>query len=204
MFRPNRIITTALASLLFASLPAAAGTINIDFEHFPGADGILGTADDVAAPNEYINPLNTQFASLGLNFSQGTLFQAPFYDGNPNNHFLSSTSPVATFSVPVFGLSIQSKSYWDATLTAFDSHGNVIASNVLLNPNAGSDFYLGTLALSSTQQIYGFSVLPSNPNYILNLDNLVITTSPVPEPEQYAMLAAGLALLASRVKRRAN
>lgn len=202
MFRPNRLIAAVLASLCFASLPAAAGSINIDFEHFPGADGVLGTADDVT-PSGFTS-LNTQFSAIGVNFSQGTLFQADFFDGNANNHFLSSTSPIGTFSVPVFGLSIQSKSYWDATLTAYDNQGNVIASNVLNHPNAGSGFYFGTLSLTSSQRIYGFSVTADTPNHILNLDNMVLTTSPVPEPSQYMMMVAGLALLATRFKRRAK
>jgi hypothetical protein len=200
MFHPLRAARITLATLLFASAPAFADTIAIDFEHLPGADGRLGTADDIATPNTFIQGLSNQFSSLGLTFNQGTLFQADFYDGNPNNHFINSTNPIATLSVPVYGISIQSKSFWNATLTAYDAQNQVLASHTLINPNEGNGFFFGTVAISANQAIHHFSVLPADPARILNLDNLVLTTSPVPEPAQYLLFGAGLLVLAARVR----
>jgi hypothetical protein len=198
-----RGVVVALAVSLLCSA-AGASTINIDFEHLPGVDGVLGTADDVPTANTFIDSLGEKFAAVGVHFSQGTLFQADFYDGNPLNHFVSSTNPIATFSVPVFGISMDSKSYWNATLTAYDSLGHVLATNVLLNPNAGSDFFSGTVNITSSAPIYSFSILPPEQGQILNLDNLVLTTAPVPEPEQFMMMLAGLVLVAGYARRRSR
>jgi hypothetical protein len=192
------ILSLLLAVCGLAALPASATPITIDFEHTPGADGILGTADDVPMSNAYIQALRDQFSSLGLTFTQGTLFQAGFFDGNASNHFISSTNPIAVLSKPVTGISIESYSFWNATLTAYGIDGQVVASDRLSNPNAGVQFLRGELSLTSTQPIYGFSVLPDLPNYILNLDNLVLTSADpvhdVPEPPGTAMFALGLSL----------
>ncbi len=197
---PLHAARATLATLLFASAPAFAESIAISFEHLPGADGRLGTADDIATPDTFIQGLSNQFSSLGLTFNQGTLFQSGSFDGNPNNHFISSTNPIATLSVPVYGISIQSRSFWNATLTAYDAQNQVLASNTLINPHEGSGFFFGTVAVSSNQAIHRFSVLPADPNRILNLDNLVLTTSPVPEPEQYMLFGAGLLALMARMR----
>ena len=69
---------------------------------------------------------------MGLTFERATLFHDGFYDNNPDNHFLSSAQPVGIFSVPVFGVSIDSNSYWNMTLEAYDALGNVIATSILL------------------------------------------------------------------------
>ena len=66
----KKLVSLFLAAACgLASLPACAGQITIDFEHTPGPDGILGTADDVPMPNTFLQPLRDQFASLGLTFT---------------------------------------------------------------------------------------------------------------------------------------
>ncbi|MFK3740786.1 PEP-CTERM sorting domain-containing protein [Massilia sp. TN1-12] len=194
----------SLCSLL--AMPAHAGQILIDFETLPGVDGMLGTADDTPMPDTYLQPLRDQFSAIGLTFTQGSLLQASFYDGNAANHFISSTSPIALLTKPVTGISIGSYSYWDAVLTAYDIDGNAIASSRLSNPQAGSTPLRGELSLTSNQLIYGFSVLPDNPNYILNLDNLLLTTSDtsadVPEPPSTALIALGLLLSTFSLRKR--
>ena len=186
------------AAVLCTAAPALAGQITIDFEHLPGADGVLGTADDTPMPDTFIQSLGDKFAPIGLVFQQGSLLQSGGFDGNPLNHYISSTNPIASLTQAVNGIQIDSRSYWDATLTAYGLDGNVIASHRLVNPNAGSGFYAGTLSVTSAQGIYGFSVLPDNPNRILNLDNLVLMTADaaaeVPEPAQAALFLLGLAL----------
>lgn len=200
LMKTIRSVVTGLLVSLLCSAGAGAATINIDFEHLPGADGVLGTADDVPTANTMLDSLDEKYAAVGLHFSQGTLFQAAFYDGNPLNHFISSTNPIATLSVPVYGISIDSRSFWTATLTGYDAQGNVLAVNVLDAAQAAN----GTLSIVSAVPIYRFSVLPPQSNEILNLDNLVLTTAPVPEPSSYAMLLAGLALTAGYARRRSR
>lgn len=96
----------------------------------------MGTADDIAAlPGVRI--LGDEFTSLGLTFTQAALLKDNFFDGDANNHFLSNTSIDGTFAIPVFGIAIQSKSFWSVTLTAFGASGNVIATSQLLNPSRG-------------------------------------------------------------------
>lgn len=193
----NSIVLAAAALMLISGAAVAGTQVNIDFEHLPGPDGVLGTSDDVPTDNVYLQPLGDKFASVGLTFSQGSLLQGAFYDGRPNNHFISSTNPIGVFSVPVFGITIDSYSYWDAILTAYDVTGKVLAADELLNPNAGSAPLFGQLSLQSLQPIYSFSVLPKNPNGILNLDNLQLTVAQVPELPQFAMFGLGLAMLAA-------
>lgn len=193
----NRLFATALAAALMAG-SASAATILVDFETTPGADGRLGTADDLPmfSDNRWIRD---ELTPAGITFTQGTLFHGSFFNGNPDNHFLSSTNPIGTFSIPVYGISIQSYSMWNATLYAYDVSGKVIASDRILNP--GQTFQYQTLSLSSKEAIAGFAVLPDNPNYILNLDNMALTTTPVPEPSSWALLGAGLMLLGWRARR---
>lgn len=197
-------VAATLCVALACAASAGAASITIDFEHLPGADGVLGTADDVPTSNEFLQPLGESYAGIGLHFSQGTLFQAAFYDGDAQNHFISSTNPIATLSVPVYGISIESFSFWDATLTAYDSQGRVLATNTLVNPLSGQEAMRGALSITTAAPIYRFSILPPEQQQILNLDRLVLNTSPVPEPGQFAMLLAGLALTAGYARRRSR
>lgn len=209
MIRRTLILASVLANLLLISAPALAAPVSISFETFPGPDGVLGTADDVPSYGSSIIPLRDEYASIGLTFNAGTLFKDSFFDGNPGNHFLSSTNPVAVLSVPVFGISIDSYSYWNATLSAFNNNGQLINSFTLINPNSGSQFLRGTLALTTSERIYGFSILPDDPRRILNLDNLVLNVDPsavaVPEPSQMLLFPLALGLLgAARARARAR
>lgn len=190
-------LVLAVAMLMFVNMPARAQTITIDFEHFPGPDGVLGTADDLDPPSlPYPVWVRNEFSSLGLVFEEGSVMQSAFFDGNPSNHFLSSTVVVGVFSIPVFEISMESNSYWDAILTAYDGAGSMIGTAVLSNPNAGSAKMFGVLGLSSTDPIARFTITGRNPNYILNLDNLQFTVSAVPEPSQRAGFGLGLLLIA--------
>jgi hypothetical protein len=211
----RKVIAVAYALLSAFAVPAMAadGSLLIDFEHFPGPDGIIGTADDIPAPNcpspSGICPplLGNQFASAGITFANGVLlFEGSLLPGSPpTNHFISASPPDAILSRPVTGISITSYSFWTATLYALDENNNVIASDTLTNPNAGSAFFLGTLNVSANRNIRRFIVLPagcqigaSSCDPILNLDNLTLFAPATSDPAGIPMVSAwGLLVLPS-------
>lgn len=181
-------------------------SVTIDFERFPGPDGILGTADDTFPACDTQGTcelLSNQFASMGIMFTRGLLEQGGLFPGSGlSNHFVSSSPPDATFSVPVTGISITSYSLWAATLYALDEADNVIASNTLMNPQAGSSFLLGTLSVSTSGPIHRFTVLPAGCQIggsmcapILNLDNLVLATSVIDQQQLIIDSSAGTAAI---------
>ena len=200
----HRVVAASLVSLL-CSAGAGAASITIDFEHLPGADGVLGTADDLPASDIMIDDVGEKYAAVGVHFTEGSVFHANFYNGDPNNHFLSWQPPAATFSVPVYGISLDSHSIWTMTMRAYDVNGNVLATTVKERPLDSARFYDTTISVTSSVPIYRFSILPPVSGQILNLDNMVLTTTaPVPEPSSYAMLLAGLALTAGYARRRSR
>ncbi len=173
-----------------ASRSAEQPTI-IDFEHYPGPDGRLGTGDDLPTPPcgpppiSICHPLSDDYASLGLHFSSGTLAQGDVFPGSdPSNHFLSSTPPDVTFTTPVYGVAIDSYAVWNAVLYALDEADQVIATDTLINPSAGTGSFAGRLRVFSDQPITRLVVLPEGCDIgqpcdpILNLDNLTLWMTP--------------------------
>ncbi len=158
--------------------------IVIDFEKFPGPDGLLGTADDISAPvcPGFCRSLQNEYAPLGVNL-QGTLFQAPWFPGRPaGNHLISSTPLRGTFSIPVYQIAITSYSVHRATLYAYTSDDRVLVSQSTSRPEAGS-FQLATLRVASATPIAKFAVLPDECcGPILNVDDLHLWTTPGLQP----------------------
>lgn len=196
-----------LAAALCFSASASAATVTIDFETLPGADQVLGTADDTPTFEGEMGGFGNAYSGIGVTFTRGLGFHDAFFDGNADNHYVSSTDTTAFFSVPVFGIKLDSKSVWDATLNAFDAQGKLIASSTLYHPNEGGDFFKASFGVRSSQQIYSFALVANNPNWILNMDNLVLETSapvmasPVPEPAAALMIPLALAGLAMARRR---
>lgn len=76
----RRLFPIALSLVLTcAHADVRAGEILIDFETLPGADGVLGTADDVATDDVFLQPLGDMFAAAGVVFTQGSLMQSGFF-----------------------------------------------------------------------------------------------------------------------------
>lgn len=83
------------------------------------------------------------------------------------------------------------------TLTAMDSVGASLTQTI--NNSIQTSF----LGFASTGTLVSLAVSIANPNAFASVDNLVLAqTAPIPEPETYAMLLAGLATLAIVGRRR--
>ena len=83
------------------------------------------------------------------------------------------------------------------TLTATDSVGASLTQTI--NNSTQTSF----LGFASTGTLVSLAVSIANPNAFASVDNLVLAqTAPIPEPETYAMLLAGLATLAIVGRRR--
>jgi YVTN family beta-propeller protein len=145
-------ITKTFASILFFSLAlflnanvlnaqTVGKTVHINFEKYPGSDGVLGTSDDI--PTAAGDSISTQFASVGATFSltdggspqlanpggvfasfSRTLYPIKVGDGG-NTAFQDIT---ITFSTPVTRVKISSLDTDEQVqLRAFDAAGNQIA-----------------------------------------------------------------------------
>lgn len=182
---------TAWIFVLVLFLPGAPAlsrtraSLLIDFETFPGPDGLLGTADDEPAPPcplAICRSLSTEYASLGLVFTSGGFGQADLFPGTgAANHFVTSSPLDVTLSKDTFFVSIDSYSAWTAVLRAFDARGQLIGTRT--GPG------VGTLFLTSDRPIRRFTVRaqdcsPEGPcPQILNLDNLKLFLAG-PEPPE--------------------
>jgi hypothetical protein len=165
-------------------------TVAIDFEHYPGPDGTLGTSDDTRPPicvgaacPIAIGNLSAEWSAVGVVFSQGTLFYSPtgWVGSGFGTYYLSAAPVKASFLVPVYGVAITSYSKWNAKLTAYDDNGRVLGISQLWHPAPGASgvFHRGTLRVCSSEPIAKIEVIEAsgNSSLILNLDNLVLTTS---------------------------
>ncbi len=204
----RKLLTILTAAFCLVTASAHGQALLVDFDSVPGADGMLNTADDepMAFPDgSWMIALREQLAPTGIHFTAGTLFNGGFFDGNPANNYLSSTYPDAYFDIPVFGISIESHSYWDAQLTAYDHAGNVLVVDRIFNP--GHVLTADMLSVVSAVPIYRFTVtgFPTEESTpILNLDNMVLTLAPVPEPSQFALMSVGVLLLGATLHRRSR
>lgn len=179
----------ALPALLLASQAFAA--VNIDFE------------------SEALNTsISTQYQPLGVVFSSPgnpTQPEINTFSGNSTTgHLLADYSVVggiqldATFTTPITAISAlayANPSYL-VTMRAYDAGNNLIGTAT----SAGGAFNQGTLSLSGIGQISKVTWSSGSDIAAVGIDNLSFTPA-VPEPQSWAMLAAGL-LVVSRALRR--
>lgn len=201
--------------LLLAGIPvlapatgwAQSAVITIDFDTFPGPDGMLGTADDVPAPDcpdaggiGICDIIGDAYASLGVTFAPVLLFQGSFFpDKEPTNHFLSSEPMDARFTFDVYQASLSSYSVWPAVLYGLDADDNIVATSFL--PNDTHTFQLGVMSISSTEPIRRVTALAEGCvvgefcDQILNVDDLVLDLTPIAAPTIPTLSGVGIAVL---------
>ena len=180
---------TPIAALALLIAPSLVQTLRIEFEAYPGPDGLLGTGDDVAivAPSTFnAQPLQLtdEFAALGIRF----IPNPPTNDANevlnsssfvttaphtPPNLFASSGSAVirASFTVPVsrvaalIGISAGSDE-----LEIFDAAGASLGA--IIGDNA-------VVSLSAAVPIASFEIRP------------IASTSPAIDNLEFDTVASG-------------
>jgi hypothetical protein len=181
------------AALVTAAVGAArsvdAQVVTIDFEHFPGPDGQLGTPDDIPIiPNQGwsgVNPgLTSEFATVGVLFTPDPPFLNQNVVVHPSsgpdltNLLGSFVNPIqGVFPTPVSRVAVEFESangpLFPDLLEALRADGSVIASTLVNG---------GPASLQPAEPIYGFRCSWPNgpaPQQVV-IDNLSFTTIPAP------------------------
>lgn len=178
----------ASAVCLFASL--STGQTVIDFEHTPGPDGLLGTADDVpTTPGQFILD---EYQSVGVRFHANDTLG---FDTKPTvNEFWSSSSSLSTFFfdlradfvVPVSSLkflSYQSGVGISCSATMLRADGSAIASILTT----------GLTSYEATEPVYSLVLSGGSQPPQPWIDDLTFTPIPSPAGVTVAVtLAPGL------------
>jgi hypothetical protein len=111
----------------------------------------------------------------------------------------------ATFAIPVnyfqIGVGDWAQDVDNTRLDAYDAQGKLLATSFFVNPISNNG---GGWLTVSTQTDIAYVLFRDEKPYpgAVYWDNITYALNPVPEPETYAMLLAGLGLLAAAGKRR--
>ncbi len=220
-------IVAALA--LFAGHGAAQAVLVMDnagFEApqlitFDAFDGLVTTGPvevGLAEIGRSVTFTSTPFAELGANsrdLGENGLWGArvgptPTGSGNFVASLFATPQGSFTFTLaaPVAGIGAFMNQFQAAgvsnqfVLIAYDAQGNTLethSSSVDTDPLGYNEG--GFFGIHRTQaDIYGFGVA----NGAMVLDNLTLTAVPIPEPETYALMAAGLGIVGWLARRRAR
>ena len=210
----THLIKTTCALLALCSVPASAATLT--FQH--GSNGYLGGADTTLISN-----------TPDSAFGDSDELSIDASDGGSPNHVLVRFDNLFGTSAGQIGASDLIVS---ATLTVnVTSDGSGILFHDMLLPwsvgaNTGdANIEQGSLTLDFTDALrrmqngtvpgYGWALMPFMPNGTNGIDFpsrdfslvaerplLTVEVTPVPEPETYAMLLAGLGLIGFAARRR--
>ena len=133
-------------------------------------------------------------------------------DNNPDGLWAYGQSSitvnfVGSFAASLASLSLDVAGYEDTNLLAYDISDNLIFNSaVLLTGGATSDPGIySNYTITSSNGISRFVFDSANARGNTSIDNVIAVTSvaaPVPEPEIYAMLGAGLGLMGWVARRR--
>jgi len=203
-----KFIAAALAS--FAMLPAHAALTNdvadlynpavVDFEMY---DGFLTSGPEMVAPGitftgDAGSQLGAYIADLGANgvWGVGNFFAASGFIGELRFTFSDLTAGAGAFvnhyadAVLPFGL----------VISAYGDNNQIIESHTLSIDTDDFGYNEGQF-VGITRDSADIRSISFKGNGVV-LDNLTVA-APVPEPETYAMLLAGLGLIGAAARRRA-
>ena len=181
---------TTSASFAVATLASATDAFNllpIDFIASPSNRTIGPYSYVASAPGGLFGAGSAANPWLSTNLSGATLTFGSFGGG-------VSAIGGSFFGSDIAGAFLAGQSL---TLTATDSVGASLTQTI--NGATQTSF----LGFASTGTLVTLAVSIASPNAFASVDNLVLAqAAPIPEPETYAMLLAGLATLATIGRRR--
>ena len=211
MSSPRPLLAVTLAAALGAVSTASHAALTAFTTSASFAVATLASATDAfnLLPIDFIaSPSNRTIGPYSYVASApGGLFGA----GSAANPWLSTNLSGATLTFGSFGggVSAIGGSFFGSdiaggflagqslTLTATDSVGASLTQTI--NGATQTSF----LGFASTGTLVSLAVSIASPNAFASVDNLVLAqAAPIPEPETYAMLLAGLATLATIGRRR--
>ncbi|HEY0953323.1 MAG TPA: PEP-CTERM sorting domain-containing protein [Roseateles sp.] len=107
----------------------------------------------------------------------------------------------ARFGAPVSALGFQLRDVdgGAVTLSLYRLDGSLIEH---VDLSGRSDGFFAFARSGGTADIAGFSLTNSDGYYGVSMDNLVLSAAPVPEPGSYALMLAGMAVVAGIARRR--
>lgn len=193
------VIRGALVSLALLSFPTYAQLLTLNFDtDFSGNAISAGQGiNDAYGPQ-----LHASFIGGVIQHTGGGLSSLPNWASSFNAH----NGITVIFDNPTSFVSVTNVSFSSFTLSAFDSNDILLGSG-----SVSSTFFDGAkveLSFSGISRLmfvdqgtgYGFD------DFVFQVASLPVSTpppvSPIPEPETYAMLLAGLALLGWHARRR--
>ncbi|MDQ1814295.1 FxDxF family PEP-CTERM protein [Massilia sp. CCM 9210] len=161
----------------------------------------LASAALVSSQASAVEIINTSTLELVDNFAEADGF---FTGGNKGNTFVDNYNFTLTqageFAAGVLSITGNAKNGLDITaFNLIDSNGSLFGGT-LLSTGATDQWSLSTSSLSAgayTIQVKGSILSNASGRYSAN-----IALAPVPEPETYAMMLAGLGLLGFTARRR--
>ncbi|MCE3604497.1 FxDxF family PEP-CTERM protein [Massilia sp. P8910] len=161
----------------------------------------LASAALVSSQASAIEIINTSTLQLVDNFAEADGF---FKGGQKGNTFVDNykftLAQAGDFAAGVLSITGNAKNGLDITaFNLIDSNGSLFGGK-LLSTGATDQWSLSTASLSAgayTIQVKGSILSNSSGRYSTN-----IALAPVPEPETYAMMLAGLGLLGFTARRR--
>ncbi|WP_338845205.1 hypothetical protein V8J88_16015 [Massilia sp. W12] len=202
-----RLCLPAALSLAFA-LPAQAAVQSFtnDYAAWAAAAGAVSTVDFETLPNGAASTAGTQITSSFNYDSQQVHFSsnANYFgiNGNPQTGFgLAGSEWFSNKQVYIRADLIGSRHAFglyfpgNTTLSVYDAQNNLLASNSF--SSSGSYFFMGFV--SDTPIAYAVSTRGYDMEYWQSV--AFSSTAAVPEAESWAMMGAGLLLLAGLAKR---
>lgn len=208
------LVSTAQAASIVSNNATFAPTTELIT--FDGYDGLVSSGQYLDDDGDVLfsSAAPSVLGAFEQNLDGNGLWGARFEDSpTGSGNFLSAISPVL-FNFGADGPQAQVGAFFNLsqalegvksnslTLTAYGENMEVLESFSILIDTAFDSYNQGLfLGIGrANADIFNFGISAAEGSFVM--DNLSLTTAPVPEPESIAMLLAGLAVVGAAVRRR--